>query len=92
MPGWRAMLNKESKEPMSPEEEKKLVDKLTRLSESAELQPHEEHDIDKLHYAMIERRIYPQKGKWLRFSENQIKRALDHEQEKAKEEAKEEAG
>jgi hypothetical protein len=87
MPGWRAMLNKAGKEPMSPEEEKKLVDKLNRLSESPELQPHDERDIDKLQYAMVERRIYPKKGKWLRFSEDKVKRALDHEQEKAKEKA-----
>ena len=87
MPGWRAMLNKASKEPMSPEEEKKLVDKINRLSESPELQPHDERDIDKLQYAMVERRICPKKGKWLRFSEDKVKRALDHEQEKAKEKA-----
>jgi len=87
LPDWRANLHKGSKDPISPEEEKKLVDRINRHFESPELQRHDERDIDKLQYAIVERRIYPKKGKWLRFSEDQIKRALEHEQEKAKEKA-----
>jgi hypothetical protein len=44
------------------------------LSESPDLQSHEERDIDKVTYVKLERSVHTRKGKWLRFSEEQIQR------------------
>ena len=38
-----------------------------------------EQDIDKMDYATVRRMVHPQKGRWLRFSEEQIQRVLEHE-------------
>jgi hypothetical protein len=84
MPGWQVMLNRPAKEPMSRDEEKKLVEKINRLSQSPDLQTHDERDIDKLQYAVVERRIFPKKGKYWRYPENQMARAVAHEEEQAR--------
>jgi hypothetical protein len=81
LPDWRAL--KENKVPRSPEDEQKLVARINQLAESPPIQSHNEYDIDKLEYALVEHRLYPKKGKWLRFSEDQIQRALEHERKKA---------
>ena len=59
------------KPPHDPEEEKRLVEEIDRQTDSPELQPCDEQDIDKMDYATIRRMVYPQKGRWLRFSEEQ---------------------
>ena len=70
------------KPPREPEEEKRLVEEINRQTDSPELQPHDEHDIDKMDYATIRRMVYPKKGRWLRFSEEQIQRISGHEKQK----------
>ena len=82
LPGWREIAAA-PKPPRDPEEQKRLVEEINRQTDSPELEPHEEDDIDKMDYATIRRRVYPQKGRWLRFSEEQIERMLKHEEEKA---------
>jgi hypothetical protein len=34
-------------------------------------------------YATIRRMVYPKKGRWLRFSEEQIQRMTEHEKQKS---------
>jgi hypothetical protein len=68
---------------MDAEEEKRIVEEINRLAESPDLKPHDEHDIDKVNYAIIERRLAPKKGRWLRFSEEQFHRIVDHEKKKS---------
>jgi hypothetical protein len=79
LPGWRQI--KRDRPPVQPdaESEKKLVDEINRETDSAALTSHDEHDLDKLDYVTIRRKVYPRKGKWLRFSEEQIKRIQEHE-------------
>jgi hypothetical protein len=71
------------KAPRDPEEDRRIVEEINRQTDSPELQPHDEEDIDKMDYATVRRMVHPKKGRWLRFSEDQIKRMLEHEQEKA---------
>jgi hypothetical protein len=82
LPGWRAA--RDTPKPVrDPEEEKRMVEEINRRTNSAELRPSDEHDIDKMDYATIRRMVHPQKGRWLRFSEEQIQRILEHEKTKA---------
>lgn len=82
LPGWRAA--RETPKPVrDPEEEKRIVAEINRQTDSPELQPSDEQDIDKMDYATIRRMVYPQKGRWLRFSEEQIQRILEHEKDKS---------
>jgi hypothetical protein len=81
LPGWRRI--REMPKPVrDPEEEKRLVEEINRQTGSPELQPSDEQDIDKMDYATIRRMVHPQKGRWLRFSEEQIQRILEHEKTK----------
>jgi hypothetical protein len=43
-------------------QERKLVAHIKELAESQTLESHDEHDIDRLEYALVERRIYPKKA------------------------------
>jgi hypothetical protein len=56
---------------------RKLAGRL--MSDSPDLKPHDELDVDKLDYVMLQRKVYPRKGKWLRFSEEQIEPIGEHE-------------
>jgi hypothetical protein len=78
LPGWRAARDM-PKPTRDPEEEKRLLEEINLQTDSPELQPSDEQDIDKMDYATIRRRVYPQKGRWLRYSEEQIQRILEHE-------------
>jgi len=49
-----------------------MVEHINQLSDATET--HDEQDFDRLDYALIERRLSPRKGRWLRFSEEQIAR------------------
>ena len=81
LPGWRAARD-EPKPVRDEEEEKRLVDEINRQTDSPDLQPSDERDIDKMDYATIRRMVHPQKGRWLRFSEEQIQRMLEHAKDK----------
>lgn len=81
LPGWRAARDMPS--PVrDPEEEKRIVEEINRRIDSPELQLTDEEDIDKMDYATIRRMVRPRKGRWLRFSEQQIQRIVDHEKNK----------
>jgi hypothetical protein len=81
LPGWRTA--RERPKPVrDPEEEKRIVEEINQRTESPELRPSDERDIDKMDYATIRRTVHPQKGRWLRFSEEQIQRILEHEKDK----------
>jgi len=78
-PGWRA-IKAQPKPPRDPESDKRLIEHLKQLSESPELTPHDERDIDMLNYVNIARSVLARKGKWLRFSEEQIERMREREE------------
>jgi hypothetical protein len=82
LPRWREYKDM-PKPPHDPEEEKRLVEEINRQTDSPELQPCDEHDIDKMDYATIRRMVYPKKGRWLRFSEEQIQRIAEKEKQKS---------
>ncbi|PYU19095.1 MAG: hypothetical protein DMG30_25430 [Acidobacteria bacterium] len=48
------------------------------MSESLELQPHDERDVDKLNYVTVIKNVRMRKGKWQRFSAEQEQRMKDH--------------
>lgn len=80
-PGWRGA--RDMPKPASdPAEEKRIIEELNQLTDSPELQPSDERNIDKMDYATIRRMVYPKKGRWLRFSEDQIQRISEHEKNK----------
>lgn len=78
LPGWRAARDR-PKPVRDPEEEKRVVEEINRQTDSPELQPSDERDIDKMDYATVRRMVYPKKGRWLRYSEEQIQRMREHE-------------
>ncbi len=82
LPRWREIAAA-PKAPRDPEEDRRMIETINRQTDSPELQPHDEEDIDKMDYATIRRMVHPQKGRWLRFSEDQIQRMLEHQKEKA---------
>jgi hypothetical protein len=74
LPEWRAFKD-EPEKPRDPEEDKRTIEELKRMSESPELQPRdEETDLESVDYVSLQRDVWPQKGKWLRFSADQINR------------------
>jgi hypothetical protein len=73
LPRWHA-IKARPKRPHDPEEEKRVLEEVRQLSESPDLQTHNERNIDRVNYVKLERAVRPKKGKWLRFSEEQIKR------------------
>lgn len=73
LPRWRA-INPQPKRGRDPEEEKRVLEEVRQLSESPDLQTHDERNIDRVNYVKVERNVHPKKGKWLRFSEEQIQR------------------
>ena len=48
-----------------------------RMSDSPDLQPHDEHDVDKLHYVTVIKNVRMRKGKWQRFPAEQEQRMRD---------------
>lgn len=58
------------------------MEEINRQTDSPELQPSDEQDIDKMDYATIRRMVHPPKGRWLRFSEERIQGILEHEKDK----------
>jgi hypothetical protein len=84
LPGWRDIKAK-PKEPRDPEAEKKLIQELNRMSDSPELQPHDERDSDKLDYFTIIKNVRMRKRKWQRFSSDQEQRMRDNEKKDTRE-------
>jgi hypothetical protein len=79
LPRWRAFKN-EPKKPRDPEEDKRTVEKLKQMSDSPELRPGDENaPMDSADYVALKREIWPRKGKWLRFSEDQIRRMQERD-------------
>ena len=68
MPGWRAMPPPENVDDPNYDH-KGIVEALKELTESRDVVPHSETDIDKLSYVKLERKIRLRKGKWGKFSE-----------------------
>jgi len=73
LPPWRDIRSRPKRE-RDAEEEKRVLEEVRQLSESPDLQSHDERDVDKVNYVKLERSVHTRKGKWLRFSEEQIKR------------------
>jgi hypothetical protein len=73
LPRWRE-INAQPKVPRDPEADKKLVEELNRMSDSPDLQPHDEHEVDKLNYVTVIKNVRMRKGRWQRFSEEQEER------------------
>ena len=76
LPRWREVKAAPKRE-RDPEQEKRTLAELKQLSDSPNLQPHDERDIDKVQFVKVERSIHTKKGKWLRFSSEQIQRMRD---------------
>jgi hypothetical protein len=76
LPRWRDIAAMPKRE-RDPEEDKKLIEEINRMSDSPELKPHGEHDVDKLGYVTIFRNVRLRKGKWQRFSEESEKSMRD---------------
>ena len=73
LPRWRS-IKAQPKRERDPEEQKRLLEEIKQLSESPDLGTHDERNIDRVNYVKLERRVRTRKGKWLRFSEEQIQR------------------
>jgi hypothetical protein len=83
LPRWRS-IKAQPKPERDPEEEKQLLKEIDQLSKPG-LPTHDERDIDKVDYAQVVRMVLPRKGKWLRFSEEQIRRMYAHKSKQASE-------
>lgn len=73
LPRWRTFKD-EPKKPRDPEVDKRTIEELKIMSESPQLQLEDEADMNSVDYVSLQWAIWPQKGKWLRFSEDQINR------------------
>jgi len=79
LPRWRS-IKAQPKPERDHEAEKQLFKEIDQLSQSG-LPSHYERDMDKVDYAQIIRMVLPRKGKWLRFSEEQIRRIYERKSE-----------
>jgi hypothetical protein len=78
MRGWRTMPPPENVD--DPQyDHKGIVERVKDLTDSPDVVPHSETDIDKLSYVTVERRIHLRKGKWRKFSEETERRALNND-------------
>ena len=61
--------------PRDPEADKKLIEELKRMSDAPDVPSGGEAvEMDSADYVALQRAVWPKKGKWLRFSEDQITR------------------
>jgi hypothetical protein len=74
LPRWRALKEKEPEETRDPEKDRRLIADLKSLTEAEELSSDDRLDLDSYDYVSLERAIWPQKGRWLRFPEDQVAR------------------
>jgi len=78
LPTWRQLKDR-PKIPRDPEKDRLLMAELKRMSESPDLQHDDKkREMDSSDYVTLERRLFPQKGRWLRFSEDQINRMREN--------------
>jgi hypothetical protein len=68
MPGWRTMPPPEDVDDPNYDH-RGIAEALKELTESPDVVPHSETDIDKLSYVKLECEIRLHKGKWRKFSE-----------------------
>jgi hypothetical protein len=73
LPPWR-QIKAQPRRKRDSEEEKRILEEVRQLSESPDLRSHDERDVDRVNYVKLERSVHIKKGKWLRFSEEQIQR------------------
>jgi hypothetical protein len=78
LPRWRKIKD-QPKPPKDSEADKRTMEELNRLSDSPELQPHDEQDIDRVSYVTLYRNVRLRKGKWRRFSEESEQRMREHD-------------
>ena len=77
MPGWRTM--PPPKDVNDPKyDSKKTFEEVKRLTDSPEVVPHGETDIDEMSYVKVERTIRLSKGRYSRFSEDTEKRIREN--------------
>jgi hypothetical protein len=71
LPRWREKVSHVDLK--DPEYEKRMLELVKSFDDSAPgIEPHDEHDVDKLDHVTFKRMVNPKKGKWLRFSEDII--------------------
>ena len=73
LPRWRAFKD-EPKKPRDPEEDKRTIEEMKRMSDRRSFSRSMRAAHGYVDYVALQRSIWPQKGKWLRFSEDQINR------------------
>ena len=77
LPSWRH-LKSEPRERSDPLKAKRTLEELKQMLNSPEIQARDEDaPVDSADYLAINREVRRQKGKWLRFSEDQINRMRD---------------
>jgi hypothetical protein len=75
LPQWRQKISYMDLD--DPEYQKKMLELVNSFDEGAPgVQPHDEHDVDKLDHVTVKRMVHPKKGKWLRFSQDAIEQIL----------------
>jgi hypothetical protein len=76
LPRWREIKAK-PKPPRDPEADKKLIEEINTMTDSPDLQPHDERDMDKINYVTVIKSVKLRKGKWRRFSEESEQKMRD---------------
>jgi hypothetical protein len=82
LPDWRK-LAKMPPVALTPEQEKELLRKISRVAEAPECQPGSETNLDNVEYVVIERKGCLKKGKYFKYSAESTERILEHERKKA---------
>ena len=54
-----------------------MIEEINQMSDSPDLKPHDERDMDKINYVTVIKDVKMRKGKWRRFSEEQEQRMRD---------------
>jgi hypothetical protein len=73
LPRWRD-IQAVPKATRDPEADKLLIEEINRSIDSPDLTAHDERDPDKINYVTIIKNVRLKKGKWQRFSDEQIDR------------------
>jgi hypothetical protein len=76
LPRWRE-IKATPKPPRDPEADKKLIEEINTMTDSPDLRPHDEHDMEKINYVTIVKSVKLRKGKWCRFSEESEQKMRD---------------
>jgi hypothetical protein len=81
LPTWRRLKDKNPNPVRDPEADKKLIAELKQMSDADEIHGPDRPSLDDVSYVSLQRAVWPRKGKWLRFSEEQIERSIKHQRE-----------